>query len=59
MIDTHMIEMRKWNKKCKDCWHYKMCQKKDEKVSLGTTVKDLLHNCPNYVQVEYKVVTLK
>lgn len=35
-------------KTCKDCVHYDVCKYKDEKVSLGITVKETMHNCKDF-----------
>lgn len=35
-------------KTCNDCIHACVCKYKDEKVSLGTTVGEILHDCKNF-----------
>ena len=34
--------------KCKDCIHENICKFADEKVSIGTKVKETLHNCKDF-----------
>ena len=33
---------------CKNCFHEKVCKYVDEKVSSGTTVKELIHECVDF-----------
>ena len=33
---------------CKNCISENVCKYKDEKVSLGTTVKETVHNCKDF-----------
>lgn len=35
-------------KTCNDCIHACVCKYKDEKVSLGTTVSEILHKCIDF-----------
>lgn len=35
-------------KTCKTCIHNRVCKYADEKVSLGTTVREIMHRCVDY-----------
>lgn len=42
------------NKRCIDCLHYEVCKYKDQKVSIGTKVENLIHECKNFISKESK-----
>lgn len=41
-------------KRCINCLHYDVCKYKDQKVSIGTKVEDLIHECKDFIKKEDK-----
>ena len=39
-------------KKCIECLHYEVCKFKDQKISIGTTVAETLHDCKDFKSKE-------
>lgn len=48
------------NNRCVNCLHRNVCKYKNEKVSLGTTIADLTHDCRDYIeQTKVKPLTFE